>query len=49
MWVTYRHALQLGLTNGQIQALNQITVHAPNDIKWGAYEVPDGPMEETTS
>ena len=42
MWVTYRKAVQLGLTHGQIVAFKRITVHAPNGIKWTAYEVKDG-------
>ena len=41
MWVSYRRGIQLGLTHGQIVACKKIMVHAPNGIKWGAYEVPD--------
>ena len=38
-WVTYRKALQMGLTHKQICALESTQVHAPNGIKWQAYKV----------
>ena len=41
IWVTYNYArVNLGMKHTEICALETITIHAPNGIKWKAFRVP---------
>ena len=39
-WVTYNYAVrQLGMKHVDVLALETVTIHAPNNIKWKAFKV----------
>ena len=41
MWVTYNYAkVKLGMKHTEICALETITIHAPNGIRWKAFKIP---------